>query len=241
VVTDTQFSPAQIRATLGRFCTGVTVVTTADSQGAAVHAMTANAFTSVSLDPALVLVSIDHRARMHQLLPATGRYGVSVLAADQERIALHFAGRPLADHGELFEWTAGVPFVRRDRACRVQPGCLPPGRRPHAVPRPRRPPRQPGRQPAAVPSRSLRADRPRGGADAELGLVAASVSRPHGGRPVRPAPRAAFSSSCGCTSAVVVLRVRTPATDPRVRRLAGRITSSSSPRSRRKRGWKART
>jgi flavin reductase (DIM6/NTAB) family NADH-FMN oxidoreductase RutF len=112
VVTDTQFSPAQIRATLGRFCTGVTVVTTADSQGAAVHAMTANAFTSVSLDPALVLVSIDHRARMHQLLPATGRYGVSVLAADQERIALHFAGRPLADHGELFEWTAGVPFVR---------------------------------------------------------------------------------------------------------------------------------
>jgi flavin reductase (DIM6/NTAB) family NADH-FMN oxidoreductase RutF len=107
----TAISPAQMRSTLGRFCTGVTVVTTADEEGADVHAMTANAFTSVSLDPPLVLVSIDHRARMHRLLPETRRYGVSVLAADQERIALHFAGRPLAEHGELFEWASGVPFV----------------------------------------------------------------------------------------------------------------------------------
>jgi flavin reductase (DIM6/NTAB) family NADH-FMN oxidoreductase RutF len=74
--------------------------------------MTANAFTSVSLDPPLVLVSIDRRAHMDRLLPHTGRYGVSVLAADQERLALHFAGRPLAEHGELFEWAGGVPFVR---------------------------------------------------------------------------------------------------------------------------------
>jgi flavin reductase (DIM6/NTAB) family NADH-FMN oxidoreductase RutF len=112
VTREPQLSPAQIRATLGRFCTGVTVVTTADAEGADVHAMTANAFTSVSLDPPLVLVSIDHRARMHRMLPETRRYGVSVLAADQERIAVHFAGRPLAEHGELFEWAGAVPFVR---------------------------------------------------------------------------------------------------------------------------------
>ena len=98
-----------MRRTLGRFTTGVTVVTTA--QGDEVHAMTANAFTSVSLDPPLVLVSVDHRTKMHRMLPGTRRYGVSVLASDQERVAWHFAGRPLKGHGELFEWEGGVPLV----------------------------------------------------------------------------------------------------------------------------------
>jgi flavin reductase (DIM6/NTAB) family NADH-FMN oxidoreductase RutF len=102
--------PRRLRSALGRFCTGVTVVTTArDGQ---VHAMTANAFTSVSLDPPLVLVSIDHRTKMHALLPDTRRYGVSVLAADQERTAWHFAGRPMADAGDLFSWSGDVPLVR---------------------------------------------------------------------------------------------------------------------------------
>lgn len=105
-----RMEPAAMRRTLGRFTTGVTVVTTA--RGGDVHAMTANAFTSVSLDPPLVLVSVDHRTRMHALLPDTRRYGVSVLASDQERVAWHFAGRPLRDPGELFEWTGEVPFVR---------------------------------------------------------------------------------------------------------------------------------
>ncbi len=81
-----------LRDTLGRFATGVTVVSTASQDG--VHAMTANAFTSVSLEPPLVLVSVDNRTRMHRMLPDTRRYGVSVLAADQERLAMHFAGRP---------------------------------------------------------------------------------------------------------------------------------------------------
>ena len=108
----TQISAGQMRSTLGRFCTGVTVVTTADDEQAEVHAMTANAFVSVSLDPPLVLVSVDHRARMHRLLPENRRYGVSMLSADQERIAMHFAGRPLTEHEELFEWGGGVPFVR---------------------------------------------------------------------------------------------------------------------------------
>src|SRR3954447_21932772 len=105
-----RIEPVAMRRTLGRFTTGVTVVTTAS--GGDVHAMTANAFTSVSLEPPLVLVSVDHRTRMHRLLPDTRRYGVSVLASDQERVAWHFAGRPLRDPGELFEWTGEVPFVR---------------------------------------------------------------------------------------------------------------------------------
>jgi hypothetical protein len=53
-----RIDPGAMRRTLGRFTTGVTVVTTA--RGDDVHAMTAKAFTSVSLDPPLVLVSVDH-------------------------------------------------------------------------------------------------------------------------------------------------------------------------------------
>lgn len=100
----------ELRTTLGRFCTGVTVVSTADDEG--VHAMTANAFTSVSMEPPLVLVSIDNRARMHAKLPSTKRYGVSVLAADQERLAMHFAGRPDANHAVGFVWVDAIPLVR---------------------------------------------------------------------------------------------------------------------------------
>ena len=102
--------PGRLRSAMGRFCTGVTVVTTArDDQ---VHAMTANAFTSVSLHPPLVLVSIDHRTRMHALLPDTRHFGVSVLASDQERVAWHFAGRPMTDAGDLFTWDGDVPLVQ---------------------------------------------------------------------------------------------------------------------------------
>ena len=108
--TDQRVDAAAMRRTLGRFTTGVTVVTTA--HGEDVHAMTANAFTSVSLDPPLVLVSVDHRTKMHKLLPGTRRYGVSVLAREQERVAWHFAGRPLKEPGDLFEWAGEIPFVR---------------------------------------------------------------------------------------------------------------------------------
>ncbi len=105
----TSIDTRALRATLGRFATGVTIVSTAGADG--IHAMTANAFTSVSLNPPLVLVSIDHRTRMHRLLPDTRRYGVSVLAADQERLAMHFAGRPMFDHDDPFAWLGDVPVV----------------------------------------------------------------------------------------------------------------------------------
>jgi flavin reductase (DIM6/NTAB) family NADH-FMN oxidoreductase RutF len=100
----------EMRRTLGRFCTGVTVVTTVHDGD--VHAMTANAFVSVSLDPPLVLVSVDHRAKMHRVLSASERYGVSVLSSAQERLAWHFAGRPHPEPGELFEWADELPLVR---------------------------------------------------------------------------------------------------------------------------------
>jgi len=88
---DKPFPARDYRKALGRFATGVSVVTT-QHQGRT-HGMTANAFVSVSLEPPLVLLSLDNRCHMHQILPVTGLFGVSVLAEGQEAISNHFAGR----------------------------------------------------------------------------------------------------------------------------------------------------
>ena len=80
-----------LRRTLGMFATGVTVITT--RHGEQVHGMTANAFMSVSLEPPLVLISVDRRAKMCALLHEGVRYGVSVLAGDQSALSDRFAGR----------------------------------------------------------------------------------------------------------------------------------------------------
>jgi flavin reductase (DIM6/NTAB) family NADH-FMN oxidoreductase RutF len=80
-----------LRSTLGMFTTGVTVITTL--KGEQVHGMTANAFMSVSLDPPLVLVSIDRRTKMCGLLYEGSHYGVSVLCETQSALSDRFAGR----------------------------------------------------------------------------------------------------------------------------------------------------
>jgi flavin reductase (DIM6/NTAB) family NADH-FMN oxidoreductase RutF len=82
--------PDLLRRAFGTFATGVTVVTVG---GAIPHGMTANSFASVSLDPPLVLVCVERDAVMHRALLDTGRFGVSVLASDQENVARHFADR----------------------------------------------------------------------------------------------------------------------------------------------------
>lgn len=75
------------------------------------HGMTANAFTSVSLDPPLVLVSIANRAKMNTKIADTGRYGVSILASDQEPLSLHFAGAVSEPDLVRFTWRRGVPLL----------------------------------------------------------------------------------------------------------------------------------
>jgi flavin reductase (DIM6/NTAB) family NADH-FMN oxidoreductase RutF len=80
-----------LRQTLGMFATGVTVITTAI--GDQIHGMTANAFMSVSLEPPLVLISVDRRTKMCSMLHHEQRFGVSVLAADQHALSDRFAGR----------------------------------------------------------------------------------------------------------------------------------------------------
>jgi flavin reductase (DIM6/NTAB) family NADH-FMN oxidoreductase RutF len=98
------------RRTLGMFATGVTILTT--RVGENVHGMTANAFMSVSLRPPLVLVSIDRRARMNDLLHEGTRLGVNVLEAGQAALSDHFAGRPGAEDVEpRFELVHDTPLV----------------------------------------------------------------------------------------------------------------------------------
>src|SRR6202046_1619456 len=99
----------RFRDALGTFATGVTIVSTRCDD--LVHGMTANGFMSVSLDPALVVVSIASSARMHDILLRAGRYGVSVLAREQEAVSRHFAGRPDADRQVALIESAGVPLV----------------------------------------------------------------------------------------------------------------------------------
>ena len=89
-MTHRAFNAGEYRNTLGRFATGVTIVTAVENGKP--HGMTANAFVSVSLDPPLVLVSLDNRCHMHGILSTGGMYGVSVLAEGQRALSDHFAG-----------------------------------------------------------------------------------------------------------------------------------------------------
>lgn len=88
-------SEAAFRAAMGRFVTGVTVVSTVVD--GADHAMTANAVTSVSLDPPLVLHCVQLDSRFHDAVVAAGVWGLSLLSADSRGAAhwLATAGRPL--------------------------------------------------------------------------------------------------------------------------------------------------
>lgn len=83
------------KAAMGRFATGITVVTSL--QDGVPHAMTANAFTSVSLDPPLVLVCVDKAVRMHDAILTRGEWAASVLTAGHRELAERFArsGRDL--------------------------------------------------------------------------------------------------------------------------------------------------
>jgi flavin reductase len=87
-----RFDERLLRTALGRFATGVVVIST--GSGETLHAMTANAFMSGSLRPPLIVVSVGHHARMHERLMHAERFGVSVLSDEQEPHSRHFAGEP---------------------------------------------------------------------------------------------------------------------------------------------------
>jgi flavin reductase (DIM6/NTAB) family NADH-FMN oxidoreductase RutF len=94
----------ELRAALGTFATGVTVVTTG---GDLPHGMTANSFASVSLDPALVLVCVKRSAVLHTAVRENGTFVVSILAGEQEPLARYFANSSRPRDEREFD---GVPY-----------------------------------------------------------------------------------------------------------------------------------
>ncbi len=80
---------AAFRKAMGCFATGVTIITL--NLNGEVHGMTANAIASVSLDPLLILVCVNHSARTHAHLHSQKRFGVNILAEDQRKISEYYA------------------------------------------------------------------------------------------------------------------------------------------------------
>jgi flavin reductase (DIM6/NTAB) family NADH-FMN oxidoreductase RutF len=111
---------SEFRKAMGCFATGVTIITV-DLDGE-VHGMTANAFASVSLDPPLVLVCVDHKTRTHAHLHAKKRFGINVLGEDQRAISEYYA-RVERSH-ESTEAEAGARFDRTQHGTPMLHGSL---------------------------------------------------------------------------------------------------------------------
>lgn len=111
---------AEFRKAMGGFATGVTIITV-DLEGE-VHGMTANAFASVSLDPLLVLVCVDHTTRTHAHLHSKKRFGINVLCEDQRAISEYYAN-PDRDHLRA-EAEAGARFDRTQHGTPILHGSL---------------------------------------------------------------------------------------------------------------------
>lgn len=97
----------RFRDAMGLFPTGVTLLTARGTDGTD-RAITANSFTSVSLDPLLVLVSVEHASRLHDAVLASGRWAVSLLPRSLEEVSRRFARR---GH-RVAEGLADVPHHR---------------------------------------------------------------------------------------------------------------------------------
>jgi flavin reductase (DIM6/NTAB) family NADH-FMN oxidoreductase RutF len=97
--------PDTFRSVLGRFASGITVLTALDRERRDVG-MTVSAFCSVSLRPPLVLACVDHAASMFEALNAAERFGVNMLSSDQEALSRRFAS---ADSVHRFD---GIAFTR---------------------------------------------------------------------------------------------------------------------------------
>jgi flavin reductase (DIM6/NTAB) family NADH-FMN oxidoreductase RutF len=78
------------RSVLGRFASGITIVTSRDDAGVD-HGMTVSAFCSLSLTPPMVLICVDHVASMHDLLLGHPKFGISILSSEMEEYSRRFA------------------------------------------------------------------------------------------------------------------------------------------------------
>jgi flavin reductase (DIM6/NTAB) family NADH-FMN oxidoreductase RutF len=110
----------QLRAAMRAWTSGVAIVTAAyDGQR---HGMTVSSFTSISLDPPLVVVSLQTSSRTHAMVSQARAFGVTILAAGQEELSERFADRPPGrNHGldglETDIFVTGAPLIRSGLAC----------------------------------------------------------------------------------------------------------------------------
>jgi flavin reductase (DIM6/NTAB) family NADH-FMN oxidoreductase RutF len=103
------FDPAQFRRACARFATGITVSTALAADGTP-HGFTANSFTSVSMEPPMVLICVDHRANVLRHFEQATHFGVNILAEDQEALSVRFAERGL-DRFVGIDWHTGMTGV----------------------------------------------------------------------------------------------------------------------------------
>ncbi|WP_108870322.1 flavin reductase family protein [Aquimarina aquimarini] len=101
----------KLRQVAGGFATGITIVSSGDANSE-VRAMTANSFLSVSLDPPLVLFSVDTRTKLFETLEKGKKITISILSEKQEEISNHFAGKNHLDHHTLFESIKDYPVIK---------------------------------------------------------------------------------------------------------------------------------
>ncbi len=110
---------ARYREIIGQFVTGVTVVTTAVDGW--LHGITVSAFTSVSLEPLLLLISVDKTTYAHQQLAKATHFGVNILAAEQEEVSNLFASKAEPERGRL---RGAAYHLIRPNGTPVLEGCL---------------------------------------------------------------------------------------------------------------------
>ncbi|MFC3106469.1 styrene monooxygenase NADH-dependent flavin reductase subunit StyB [Undibacterium arcticum] len=102
--------PVRYRKAISHFPTGIAIVASEDDEGG-IHGMTVSSFTSISLEPPTVMVSLK-AGKMHQLISRQGGYGVSILREDQQSYSVHFGGRPHTLLEPDFVVRERVPTVR---------------------------------------------------------------------------------------------------------------------------------
>lgn len=107
--------PRQYRDTIGRFATGVTVITWDDGDTA--RGMTANAVSSLSLDPMIVLVCVDKKATAHPQMARVNAFAVNILAEDQIEVSKTFSQRSV-------QGMYDVPYTKKATGAPIIDGSL---------------------------------------------------------------------------------------------------------------------
>jgi flavin reductase (DIM6/NTAB) family NADH-FMN oxidoreductase RutF len=107
--------PEVLRNAMRQWSTGVTVVAT--EYGGIRHGMTVNSFTSISLTPPLVLVSLERSTRTHGLVEKARYFGITILSDEQQEVSDCFAGRHNENsdrfkNTEIYNLVTGAPFIK---------------------------------------------------------------------------------------------------------------------------------